>query len=158
DPEPRQDPARYRATITWPDDGSTTTGVITRTNPFSVQGSHTFGKFQGTLTIKVDITDLDLSGRTLTLRGRVTEPPLSVTQQYVTQLYEDLLQRPPDDAGLAFWTGLLEHGASRQVVAAGFTGSPEYLQLEVRQLYRSLLHREADADGLRTFTALLQRG
>jgi hypothetical protein len=159
DPDPRVDPVRYQAAITWPDDGTTSAGVITGTNPFKVKGTHTFPSFAGTLTIKVVLTDLDTPGRTLTVLSRVADPPAAVMQQqYVTQLYQDLLQRPPDDSGLAYWTGLLEQGASRQQVAAGITGSMEYLQLEVRQLYRGLLDRAADPGGLGAFTALLQGG
>jgi Concanavalin A-like lectin/glucanases superfamily/Domain of unknown function (DUF4214)/Right handed beta helix region len=159
DPDPRTNPTRYQAAITWPDDGSTTAGVITGNNPFKVKGTHTFRSFPGTLTVKVVITDLDSPGRMLTILSRVADPPAAVMQQqYVTQLYLDLLQRPPDDSGLAHWTGLLEQGASRQQVAAGITGSTEYLQLEVRQLYHTLLHRDADASGLGNFTAYLQGG
>jgi hypothetical protein len=76
----------------------------------------------------------------------------------VAQLYQDLLGRPADDAGLAAWTGLLDQGVSRSQVALAIATSPEYRALEVEGLYRQYLHREADATGLADFGQFLAGG
>jgi len=46
---------------------------------------------------------------------------------YVTGLYNTLLQRSPDTAGLNGWVSQLQAGATKESVAASITGSPEYL-------------------------------
>ena len=49
--------------------------------------------------------------------------------QYVTLLYENVLGREPDPAGLATWTGLLGSGTSRGGVLIGFSESQEGMAL-----------------------------
>jgi hypothetical protein len=46
---------------------------------------------------------------------------------YVTGLYNALLQRSPDSAGLNGWVSQLQAGGTKESVAASITGSPEYL-------------------------------
>lgn len=49
---------------------------------------------------------------------------------FLTQLYQNILHRAPDPAGLAYWLGLLDAGAlSRGQVLAGFADSPENVLL-----------------------------
>ena len=48
---------------------------------------------------------------------------------YVTQLYLNVLGRAPDPAGLADWTGLLAGGRTRGQVLIGFSESPEAIHL-----------------------------
>jgi uncharacterized delta-60 repeat protein len=76
-------------------------------------------------------------------------------QNFVAQVYLDLLQRQAEPAGLAFWTGLLNQGTSRTDVVRQIEASTEYRQKEVRQLYQQFLHRPADPFGLNAFTTLL---
>ena len=53
---------------------------------------------------------------------------------YVTGLYNTLLQRSPDSAGLNGWVSQLQAGGTKESVAASITGSPEYLgRLKVSQ-------------------------
>jgi hypothetical protein len=159
DPDPRKNAAGYQATIFWPDNNTTSVVTPTGANPFKVSGSHVFSAFAGTLTLKVVVVDLQTPGRSVTILSRVADPPASEMDRiYVTQLYADLLQRPPDDGGLAYWAGLLDHGVSRQDVTAGIVASPEYKMLEVRHLYTTLLHRDADPPGLQAFTGFLMAG
>jgi len=51
--------------------------------------------------------------------------PLS-DPDYVTQLYENILERTPAPAEVAYHVNRLDNGASRGDVAAGFTEAPEY--------------------------------
>jgi Domain of unknown function (DUF4214)/Immunoglobulin I-set domain/Regulator of chromosome condensation (RCC1) repeat len=48
---------------------------------------------------------------------------------YVTALYQNVLGRAPDPAGLTYWTGLLSSGTSRGGVLIGFSQSPEGISL-----------------------------
>jgi uncharacterized repeat protein (TIGR01451 family) len=67
---------------------------------------------------------------------------------FVSTLYRDLMQRAPDAAGLAYWTGLLLAGkASQTDVAKELWESPEHRGLEVNQFYLTYLHRPADPVG-----------
>jgi hypothetical protein len=172
DPDVTRNAHRYRAVITWPDTHTTATVTPTLdplTGPtdgghYTVTAGHTFHAFTGTLTLLVVVTDLQdpLPGggnRSVTIQSRVSDPPAGVLNQaYVTQLYRDLLQRAPDAASLASWSGLLDQGASAQQVAQAILASLEYQALEVRQLYTTYLHRAPDALGLASFTHFLSAG
>jgi hypothetical protein len=59
--------------------------------------------------------------------------------QYVTLLYENVLGREPDPAGLASWTGLLGSGTSRGGVLIGFSESQEGIALFAPTV-RTFLH------------------
>jgi hypothetical protein len=78
DGDPRIDPSFYTATITW-DDGTTSTGLITRSNPFTITGSHTFGSFKPTHYVTVTVTDA--LGRTATVTDRVVDPPAGLAHR-----------------------------------------------------------------------------
>ena len=47
--------------------------------------------------------------------------------QFVELLYQNVLDRAPDDAGLASWTNALDHGLSRADALADFSSSPEFV-------------------------------
>jgi hypothetical protein len=70
--------------------------------------------------------------------------PATPGQRFVAQLYRDLLGREPDLLGLLGWSTWLDQGASREQVALGIEGSPEYLGGQVGALYLRLLHRPPD--------------
>src|SRR5262249_52889101 len=125
DPDPRTDPSKYTATITW-DDNTTSTGRVSGTNPFTVTPltAHVFSACAATPTIS-GTTSAAAGGRarTVMVPARIVDPPAeNPNGPFVYQLYQDLLQRPADDAGLASWTALLDRGASRAQVAAGILG------------------------------------
>jgi uncharacterized protein (TIGR03118 family) len=84
--------------------------------------------------------------------------PTTANERFVGQAYSDLLHRPVDAAGLAFWTNALSRGATRLQVAAGIAGSAEFRGAEVRDLYNRLLHRAADPAGMTFYTNLLASG
>jgi uncharacterized delta-60 repeat protein len=143
----------YTATITW-DDGTTSTGIVSGTGPFTVSGTHTFGSFSGVHHITVAI--VDAGGSKTSVIDNVIDPTLN--ELYVMQLYQQLLKRPADAAGLAYWSGLLDRGTQRAQVALNIELSLEYRQDEVQALYARYLYRTADPAGLASFTNLLAHG
>jgi hypothetical protein len=69
---------------------------------------------------------------------------------FVTRLYQALLHRAPDRAGLAYWSGQLQQGRMTSAgVVAGFYASLESRLDRVDSLYRSILGRSPDVDGHR---------
>jgi hypothetical protein len=84
---------------------------------------------------------------------------LSVANQaLVGQMYQDLLQRPADAAGLANWSAALDQGVNPAQVALDLAQSSEGRALQVQTLYQQFLHRPADSAGLAGFTQTLAAG
>ncbi len=100
------------------------------------------------------------TARTMRLEVEALEDRLTPSATtYVTGLYNDVLHRAPDPAGLSFWTGQLQSGAqSMQQVAASFWLSPEHRTLQVEQYYQQYLHRTADPAGLTFWTQVFASG
>jgi uncharacterized delta-60 repeat protein len=73
-------------------------------------------------------------------------------------LYESLLGRAPDPAGLAYWRGQIANGISPAAVARAVLSSAEYLGREIGLDYQQLLHRAADAQGLAFYLSAIQTG
>ena len=76
DANPLTNPSFYTAQINW-GDGTTTTGTITGTNPFTISGSHTYQAAaladQGTAIVTITITDPN--GQTASAAARAVDPP-----------------------------------------------------------------------------------
>jgi hypothetical protein len=122
-----------------------------------VSGSHHFGTFPNAHQVTVAI--YDRGGSTVTVTDIVIDPVATTPSQgFVAGLYQDLLKREPDAAGLAYWSGLLAGGMPRSQVVSDILSSTEYRQDVVSGLYHKLLHREADLLGLANFTGLLAAG
>ena len=104
-------------------------------------------------------------------------------KDYVTMLYNTMLDRSPDKSGLNSWCGLLDDGVTRQYIFAGFIGSNEFGKLcdsygitagtwnltavedqnarvtaFVTRMYTVCLQRGADASGRRDWIRLLLNG
>jgi uncharacterized delta-60 repeat protein len=152
DANPLAHAADFTATIVW-DNGTTSTGTIQGKGPFVVIGSHFFPTFKGAHSLVVTIYDVSSSAQ---ITDTITDPPKN--ELFVLNLYQDLLHRPADDAGLAYWTGLLDQGQSRLAIVEGIQGSYEYRADEVEALYSRYLYRQADPSGLATFTQILAKG
>ena len=121
------------------------------------------------------------------LKGFVLSPefrnrPLN-DKEYVTALYHIIFGRDPDDAGLKAWVEVLENGATRKKVLAGFVNSEEMKNLAtylgvaagtyrsndildenygvtsfVARLYRVCLDRRFDENGLTAWVTVLLNG
>lgn len=67
---------------------------------------------------------------------------------YVTSLYQRILKREPDAAGLAGWVQALSNGMSRSTVAYCFLSSYERSRSYATGMYLNILGRSPDASGL----------
>lgn len=94
------------------------------------------------------------------LEDRTVPAPVgSVNQNFVDQVYRDVLHRAPDGAGLSFWSGTLTSGQfTRQEVALQIQGSEEGLRTQANDLYLRFLSRPADPVGLLNATNFLRGG
>jgi hypothetical protein len=103
--------------------------------------------------------DTNFGGSTSLVLVQTVQSSGSLNQNYVTQLYADLLRRQPDPGGLGFWTGLLNQNQATQMqVATGFVTSPEFRMLQVRDVYQKFLHRGVDPISLTGWTQYLVQG
>ncbi len=95
--------------------------------------------------------------------------------QFVTLLYNNVLDRAPDSGGLSYWTGQLSAGLARSQVVLSFSESQENvsstagpitaglwvqnpLAAQVARLYDTTLDRRPDAGGLSGFVHELEGG
>ena len=77
---------------------------------------------------------------------------------FVQSLYENILGREGDPAGINNWTQLLGAGTSRGAVAASFIGSPESSQRAIDGDYNVFLARVGDTSGVNSWVAQVQNG
>lgn len=94
------------------------------------------------------------------------EAPLNDVQKFVSRLYENILQREADTAGLNAWANVLTSGQEQGAkVAQGFLESEEFKQRTTLSdtdymyiLYRTFLDREPDDQGLNAWLNVLDSG
>lgn len=101
------------------------------------------------------------------VRGNDDDAPSTTSREaQVTRLYDTVFDRPPDDAGLAFWVNALRVGVGLDDVAELFVASPEFRDRYgevgsaefVDLLYRNVLDRAADPEGQAYWTQGLASG
>lgn len=76
-----------------------------------------------------------------------TTPPAAAADAntaYINALYQDVLGRTPDTAGLAFWQQQLAAGATHGTVAYGFWVSAEHRARQIDEYFQGLLGRQED--------------
>src|SRR5262249_28604298 len=78
--------------------------------------------------------------------------------RFVNQLYQDILNRQADAAGLAFWTDRLDQGLTRVQVAASIENSTEHLTILVRQAFQQFLHPATEPAGHAFRGTFMQEG
>jgi Ca2+-binding RTX toxin-like protein len=81
-------------------------------------------------------------------------------EQFVTLLYNNVLDRAPDQAGLDGWVDQIEAGASRASVVVGFSESPEFrgnTAFDTKAFATNVLFGEAPGKVFRLYQATLDR-
>jgi hypothetical protein len=168
--EPASD---FTATINW-GDGTSSSGTVTLVNGvYQVTGSHAYGdENRDVLPLVVTVTDSKASGETLVQESSininssatVVETLLpdgtrgTANQRFLSEVYNDLLQRAIDPNGLASWGALLNHGVDRATVVLDIEHTTEYRTDEVNGLYLRYLNRVADPTGLDNALTFLAAG
>jgi hypothetical protein len=78
---------------------------------------------------------------------------------WVSALYQRLLNRQADAQGLQFWTTHLNNGTmTRQQVVLGFEDSPENFRNDVTGFFQQYLNRQPTADELASYVAQMEAG
>ncbi|HVC98603.1 MAG TPA: DUF4214 domain-containing protein [Pirellulales bacterium] len=88
--------------------------------------------------------------------NEATDTILSYNASLVDKLYQQVLHRPAEDAGLVGWTAQLDYGTSLDVVAQAIFTSPERLDPLVNQFYVQYLNRAAESAGLSVWVSTWQ--
>lgn len=90
----------------------------------------------------------------------VLEGRFPTAETFVDQAYRDVLGRPADDAGLAFWAKLVKSGTSPSVLLRELVASEEFggTVAPVARLYYSVFDRAPDLDGLRFWVGQRRSG
>lgn len=83
--------------------------------------------------------------------------------QYVDRVYQNVLERPADASGTAYWTNLLANGLSRGALLAAFSESAEYTTkmdgtVRATMLYVGMLKRTPETEGLSYWANTLDDG
>jgi hypothetical protein len=112
----------------------------------------------GATTITVRTFDLFDPTFQDTISFQVQVNAVPSTEHFLNDLYQHLLHRSPDAAGLASWTAVLNGGAARSLVVSLFWTSTEHRGVQVDDYYTNYLHRAADAEGRESWIAALQAG
>src|SRR5262249_49964019 len=89
-----------------------------------------------------------------TLEGRC----LPSNSQYISALYQSLLDRTPTPAEASGWVNFLNNGGSPQQVALGFVNSREYWGILARADYQTLLGRNGSEPEVTHWVAELMAG
>jgi PKD repeat protein len=122
-------------------------GDGTVTNGTSAQ--HTY-QASGTYTVTGTVTDN--AGLSSTSSQTVSVGPLADNSAFVSQQYQDLLDRQPDSGGLNYYTNELNNRTfGRSQLIASFMSAPEFGShgLFVVQVYVGIVARDADCGGFR---------
>lgn len=79
-------------------------------------------------------------------------------EQFISEIYHQLLGRPVDTGAAAYWKSFLDSGGSRQQMTLIVERSLEYRADEVSVVYQKYLRRAPDAAGWQHFTQVLAAG
>jgi hypothetical protein len=79
-------------------------------------------------------------------------------EAWVRGMYQDLLGRGPDDAGVSYWLDRLAAGARPTDIAFGFAASPEREALRVGEDYQTFLGRSPGQDEVNYWVGQFVRG
>jgi hypothetical protein len=143
------------ASINW-GDGEFSPGTVEPdgTGGYRVLGTHVFDD-AGEHDVTVSLTR---DGDTQTLLETTAEVEGDTSHRFLVNLYNDLLHRAADEAGLTSWKASLDGGATRAEVVRGFEGSREFRSNVINDAYLEYLGRTAEPFGLTTWLNFLDGG
>jgi hypothetical protein len=102
------------------------------------------------------------SAATTPAPGTTTPPPaaapVSPTEAFVGRAYEDLMTRPADPTGKAYWVQQINQGMTHAAMAATLAQTDIYRNVVVERAYLQTLGRNPDPGGLQYWTGYLAKG
>lgn len=154
-------PSAFNATIAWGDGTTSAADIAVGQNGYYVEGSHAYAEV-GTYQTKITFNTTN-GPRTYFSWMRVHNSPMSGpdpsgSQHFIQEVYDDVLHRDPDAAGMGYWISRLSAGMDRRALAQALLNSEEYAAIEVRAAFQQFLHRDADAGATAYFASMLTRG
>jgi SpoIID/LytB domain protein len=88
----------------------------------------------------------------------ISSVSVAASRSVVQALYQDVLGRQPDPAGLDYWTAVVTATGDASRVTAPIVSSRERLTAFVTQVYADALHRAPEAGGLEYWIGYLASG
>jgi Domain of unknown function (DUF4214) len=85
-------------------------------------------------------------------------PAAAAPTGFINAVYQDVLNRAPDQFGLSFYTKLLNSGAAPISVVTSIWQSAEHRGIEVDGFYKTFFHRTADPLGRQAWVNILLKG
>ena len=82
----------------------------------------------------------------------------SQSVRYMAQVYDDLLDRPMDSGGLAYWTPKVGGLPQRQQITGAFVHTQEYQAITLNTMYNRFLGHPSNQAGFNYWGALLNSG
>ena len=78
--------------------------------------------------------------------------------KFITRAYQDVLGRPIDAAGQAYWLGQMKNGVTRTQVANQLVRSVEHSNARIQNMFSTYLHRPAGGTDINFYSGMLQHG
>ena len=139
------------------DNGGLFTAFLTGTTQVSATFNGADGHTYGFYSVATDSDGV--RGAALAAAQATTQTVLdSPNKVYVDAVYEALLSRHADLAGLNFWSGQLDQGGPRSTLINLIDHSAEYFGTIIKPAYLQYLGRAADPAGLSFWTGQMQNG
>jgi hypothetical protein len=110
---------------------------------------------EGTYDVTFTATDDD-TGNDSDIK--VIQVEYTQTQGIIAKIYQALVDRLPDFAGLQYWTALITGGLTPSFVTRGVMNSLEYRQIRIEDLYQQYLVRSAETGALLFWSNYLANG
>ncbi|HVX15362.1 MAG TPA: DUF4214 domain-containing protein [Pirellulales bacterium] len=140
------------------DNGGPFTALLTATTATSTTFSGVSGHTYGFYSVAIDTAGRSQSTPTAAQATTLVEDD-DANSKYVAAVYEDVLGRPVDADGLAYWTNQLDSGTSVSAVAQAIATSAEYYaNFVIKPAYLNLLGRAADDAGIAYWTGQMRNG
>lgn len=90
--------------------------------------------------------------------GVCAPPAASANRRLVNAMYADLLRRPAEEAGAAYWTAQFDSGRSPAYLSRSFTGTEEHSEVVLAELTLAYLGRVPTATELRDLAPFVRAG
>jgi fibronectin type 3 domain-containing protein len=119
------------------------------------------GKVRGLTTINLSLANGSAGvsfGGPSTATLTIQETDGTHTERWLAQVYLDVLHRPVDDGGLAYFDSQISLGMTLTQVVQAMENSTEYHTDLVQSFYQRFLRRAADPTGLRVWVNFLNGG